>query len=69
MSLVRRFRFGGTTIEGRFEVFNVTNRFNVSGVNSVWGAGRDAAADFHAGDQRVAASPLPGVGTGLVLTR
>jgi len=39
MSLVRRFRFGGTTIEGRFEVFNVTNRLNVSGVNSVWGLG------------------------------
>jgi hypothetical protein len=37
LSLVRRFVFGGTTIEGRFEVFNVTNRFNVSGVNNVWG--------------------------------
>jgi len=37
MSLVRRFRFGGAAFEGRFEVFNLTNRFNVSGVNSVWG--------------------------------
>ena len=39
MSLVRRFHFGATTVEGRFEVFNVMNRFNVSGVNSVWGVG------------------------------
>ncbi len=39
MSLVRRFRFGGTSLEGRFEVFNLTNRFNVSGVNNVWGLG------------------------------
>lgn len=36
-SLVRRFRIGGTTIEGRAEVFNLANRFNVAGVNSTWG--------------------------------
>jgi hypothetical protein len=37
MSLVRRVRFGSRSLEGRFEVFNLTNRLNVSGVNSVWG--------------------------------
>jgi hypothetical protein len=37
MSLVRRIRFGGTALEGRFEVFNLTNRLNVSGVSSTWG--------------------------------
>jgi hypothetical protein len=37
MSLVRRFALAGTTIEGRFEVFNLTNRLNVSGVNNTWG--------------------------------
>jgi hypothetical protein len=37
LSLVRRVRLGGTSLEGRFEVFNLTNRFNVNGVNAVWG--------------------------------
>jgi hypothetical protein len=46
MSLVRRFRFGGTALEGRFEVFNLTNRFNVSGVNNVWGLDSTPLATF-----------------------
>jgi hypothetical protein len=37
MSLVRRVRLGATSLEGRFEVFNLTNRFNVNNVNAVWG--------------------------------
>jgi hypothetical protein len=37
MSLVRRLRIAGVALEGRFEVFNLTNRLNVSGVNNVWG--------------------------------
>ncbi len=46
MSLVRRVRFGGTTLEGRFEVFNLTNRLNVNGVNSVWGLAEAPLATF-----------------------
>jgi outer membrane receptor protein involved in Fe transport len=37
MSLVRRLRLAGVALEGRFEVFNLTNRFNVNGINNVWG--------------------------------
>jgi outer membrane receptor protein involved in Fe transport len=46
LSLVRRIRFGGTTLEGRFEVFNVTNRFNVAGVDNTWGLGAQPQASF-----------------------
>ena len=46
MGLVRRFRFGGTTIEGRFEVFNLTNRFNVAGVDNTWGLGAQPLPSF-----------------------
>jgi hypothetical protein len=46
MSLVRRIRFGGRSLEGRFEVFNLTNRLNVGGVNSVWGLGETPLPTF-----------------------
>jgi hypothetical protein len=29
-----------TRLEGRFEIFNIANRFNVDGVNNVWGVGQ-----------------------------
>jgi hypothetical protein len=37
LSIVKRVAVGPTRLEGRFEVFNVTNRLNVDGVNNVWG--------------------------------
>jgi hypothetical protein len=46
MGVVRRFRIAGTTIEGRFEVFNLTNRFNVNGVNNTWGLGETPLPTF-----------------------
>ncbi|HUE90159.1 MAG TPA: TonB-dependent receptor [Vicinamibacterales bacterium] len=46
MSFVKRVRLGGTTLEGRFEVFNLTNRLNVSGVNGVWGLGSSPLPSF-----------------------
>jgi hypothetical protein len=46
MGVVRRFRVGDMTLEGRFEVFNLTNRFNVNGVNNVWGLGEAPLATF-----------------------
>jgi outer membrane receptor protein involved in Fe transport len=54
MSLVRRVRFGGTTVEGRFEVFNLTNRLNVNNVNSVWGLAEAPLATFM---QTISAAP------------
>jgi TonB dependent receptor/Carboxypeptidase regulatory-like domain len=46
MSLVRRIRFAAWALEGRFEVFNLTNRFNVDNVNNVWGLGATPLAAF-----------------------
>lgn len=46
ISLVKRVSIGGTRLEGRFEVFNVANRLNVSGVNAVWGVGSSPLATF-----------------------
>jgi hypothetical protein len=46
MSLVKRLRLGGTTLEGRFEVFNLTNRLNPAGINNVWGLGETPLPTF-----------------------
>jgi outer membrane receptor protein involved in Fe transport len=54
MGIVRRFRFGNTTLEGRFEVFNLTNRLNVNGVNNVWGLGDTPLPTFM---QTISAGP------------
>lgn len=46
MSLVRRLRIAGVSLEGRFEVFNLMNRLNVNGVNNVWGLGATPLSTF-----------------------
>jgi hypothetical protein len=39
LRVARRFRFGSTTVEGMFEIFNLFDKANYTAVNNVWGTG------------------------------
>ena len=69
LSLVKRVSAGPTRLEGRFEVFNVTNRLNVDGVNNVWGVGQTPLPLFMTATSASPPRRYPGVDSRDVLIR